>query len=303
MIVVDSHCDTAVKLMEGVSLFESEGHWDLKRAAQYRGFVQFFAAFVSPEYSDPGQRCLALLQAIRQEIQNHREKIGIATNYADVEYGLRNNRTVALLAVEGGFGSDVSMVEKLYQEGVRCMSLSWNEDTPLCGGVFGTEGGVTELGKHAVAEMERFGILLDVSHASDQSFYELCGLTSRPFLATHSNSRTICPNLRNLTDEQFIVICRRGGMVGLNCYPLFLNGTKKAEVDDLRRHLEHFWSLGGENCVGLGCDFDGIDCCMNGFCGIQDYEFLYETLCKFYSEKLVKSLFYGNYLRFLQNNL
>ncbi len=303
MIIVDSHCDTATKLLEGKSLFDSKGHWDLKRALQYQGFVQFFAAFVPPEEPNPQKRCLMLLDALEQEMKNNQELICKATNYDELQKGMKEKKIVALLAVEGGFGSDLSMVQTLYEKGVRCMSLSWNEDTPLCGGVLGKGTGVTDLGKKAVKEMNRLGMLIDVSHASDQSFYDFAELAEKPLVATHSNSRSICSHPRNLTDEQFQIIRDMGGMVGLNCYPPFLNEKGEADVNDLLRHLEHFLALGGENCIGLGADFDGIDFCMKNFCGIQDYEFLHETLCRFYSEELVNALFCENYITFLKNHL
>ncbi len=303
MVIVDSHCDTATKLAKGESLFDSKGHWSLKRAMKYQGFVQFFAAFIPPEEPSPQKRCLTLLDAMEQEIENNSDLICKATNYQELQEGLKDNKTVAFLTVEGGFGSDVSMVQTLYEKGVRCMSLSWNEDTPLCGGVLGTGIGVTELGRKAVKEMNRLGMLIDVSHASDKSFYDLAELTEKPLIASHSNSRRICSHPRNLTDEQFQMICEMDGMVGLNTYPLFLNEKGEADITDFLRHLEHFLALGGKNCIGLGADFDGIDSCMKNFIGIQDYEFLYETLCQFYSEELVKSLFCKNYIRFLKNNL
>ncbi|MBE7042255.1 MAG: membrane dipeptidase [Ruminococcaceae bacterium] len=301
MVVVDSHCDTATTIAEGQSLFDSKGHWSLKRARKYSGFVQFFAAFVPPEETNPEQYCLTLLDGMEQEIENNRDCICKATCYETMQQGLQDNKVVAFLTVEGGFGSDPAMVQTLYEKGVRCMSLSWNEDTPLCGGVLGTGKGVSELGRKVVREMNRLGMVIDVSHASDQSFYDLAKMTEKPLLATHSNSRSICDHPRNLTDEQFQMICEMDGMVGLNCYPLFLNQTKEADVTDLLRHIEHFLTLGGEKCIGFGADFDGIDFCMKDFNGIQDYEFLYESLCRFYSENIVNAIFCENYLRFLKN--
>lgn len=303
MVVVDSHCDTALRLLNGDSMRNSLGHWSLKRAKHYDGFVQIFAAFVSPEYQDSAQRCLALLDSLEREIDKNSDIICKATSYQDIDVGLKENKTVALLAVEGGFGSDLSMVKILYDKGVRCMGLCWNQDTPLCGGVLGKGGGVTTLGKKAVEQMNYYGFFIDVSHCSDQSFFDLTCISEKPLIATHSNSRKICDNPRNLTDEQFVLIRDMGGMVGLNPYPLFLNGTKEADVKDFIRHLDHFLELGGESCIGLGCDFDGIEFCMNNFEGIQNYDYLYESLRLYYPDELVNNLFCGNYLRFFKNYL
>lgn len=303
MVIVDSHCDTSLRLLNGDSLFDCPGHWSLERANQYDGFVQVFAAFVSPEYEDCASRCLSLLDALENEIEKNRDKMIKASTYPQIKNGLDEKKTVALLSVEGGFGHDLSMVERLHEKGVRCMSLCWNDDTPLCGGVLGKGGGVTKLGKEAMKRMNQFGFLTDVSHCSDQSFFDLVSLSEKPLVATHSNSRAVCDNPRNLTDEQFVLIRDMGGMVGLNPYPLFLNGTKEADANDLLRHLDHFLELGGEKCIGLGCDFDGIEFCMKNFDGIQNYEFLYEFLCRFYPDELVNSLFCENYLRFFEKYL
>ncbi|MDY4976427.1 MAG: dipeptidase [Clostridia bacterium] len=303
MFVFDSHCDTACRLAKGEGLLCCGGHWSLERARQYEGFVQFFAAFVPPEEPDPAARCLTLLDAVEREVEQNADKISKVTCWQETKHALKEGKTAAFLTVEGGFGKDCSMVERLYQKGVRCMSLCWNQDNDLCGGIEGKGGGVTRLGRQAVEEMNRLGMILDVSHCSEQSFFDFASLVQKPLIATHSNAREVCPHPRNLTREQFCVIRDMGGMVGLNLYPPFLRDRGGADVTDLVRHIEYFLSLDGENCIGLGADFDGIDCCMKGVCGIQDYSFLYEELCRYFQESLVKRLFCENYISFLKNHL
>lgn len=301
MIVVDSHCDTAGRLLQGETLASCKGQWSLERARKYSGFVQFFAAFIPPEEQQPEAYCMALLDAVTDEL--HHNGLRAATAYRTLETDLTQNGFSCLLAVEGGCGDRLETVERLFQKGVRVMSLCWNEDTPWCGGCQGEGGGLTAAGRKAVAEMNRLGMLMDVSHCSDQSFADLAALSQKPLIATHSNAREICPHPRNLTREQFCMIRDRGGMVGLNLYPPFLSGSDCAVISDLLRHIDYFLSLGGEDHIGFGADFDGIDSCMFPVSGIESYEWLSHELEKHYSESIVKKLFYENYFTFLKKNL
>ena len=303
MIVFDSHCDTACRLASGEDFWHCTGQWSLERSRQYDGFVQFFAAFVNPDDQKPADRCFTLLHAMERELKKNAAHISKVTCYQEMKAAIEEGKVAAFFTVEGGFGDDCSVVERLYDKGVRCVGLCWNQDNALCGGISGAGKGLTPLGKQAVAELNRFGMIVDVSHCSEQSFYDLAQLANRPLIATHSNAREICSHPRNLTREQFCTIRDKGGMVGLNLYPPFLRERGAADVTDLIRHIEYFLSLDGQNCIGLGADFDGIDDCMEGIHGIEDYRFLYEQLCRYYPESVVNQLFCENYISFVKNNL
>ena len=116
---------------------------------------------------------------------------------------------------------------------------------------------------------QQLGILIDVSHLSDQAFRNLCDITAAPILASHSNSRAVCGNSRNLTDEQFKIICNFGGLVGLNLYAPFLREDGPADFSDFKRHMDHFLELGGEHHLALGGDLDGCSALPTGFTGVQ----------------------------------
>ena len=121
-------------------------------------------------------------------------------------------------------------------------------------------GGFTPAGREAVRRMEALGMIVDVSHISDEGFYELCDFAEKPCIASHSNSRKICSHPRNLTDKMFREIARRRGLVGLNYYDKFIiDGGGSTSIDDLLRHVYHFLELGGEDVLALGSDFDGAD--------------------------------------------
>jgi membrane dipeptidase len=120
-------------------------------------------------------------------------------------------------------------------------------------------GGFTDVGREAVRRMEACGMVVDVSHISDEGFFELCKFSQKPFVASHSNARKICGHPRNLTDDMFTEIAGRGGLVGINYYGKFVRDGGSGSVDDILRHIHHFLELGGEDVLALGSDFDGAD--------------------------------------------
>ena len=177
---------------------------------------------------------------------------------------------------------------------MRAINLVWNRDNLLCGcAASGENIGLTGAGRDFVCEAERLGIIIDVSHMSEKGFWDLCEVLNGPFMAGHSNSKKICPHPRNLTDEQFCEIVKRGGVAGINLYTEFL--AKDATLYDVIKHIEHFMSLGGEKNIALGGDLDGCDSLPEGFGGIEDMGNLYELLLREnYREDVVRGIFYNN---------
>lgn len=147
-------------------------------------------------------------------------------------------------------------------------------------------------------------MLIDVSHLSDRGFWNVCELTDRPFVATHSDSRALCRNSRNLTDEQFAEIAQRGGLVGINLYTPFLVRQSDSVLDDAIDHIERFIGMYGEKIVALGCDFDGCDQLPVGIEGLGDmYRLADRMLALGYREETVRGLFYDNAFAFIQKML
>jgi len=180
------------------------------------------------------------------------------------------------------------------------MTLTWNSSCEIGDGADAkSPKGLTNFGKEVIAEMERQNIAIDISHASDALFYDVASLTAKPFLATHSNSRTLCGHRRNLTDEPFQVIRDRGGLVGINFVPEFLNESGIADLQDVLKHVEHFLALGGERCLAVGSDFDGIGTLPSGITGVESIENLAEEMLRHnYSENLVHSILFDNAYHF-----
>ena len=214
----------------------------------------------------------------------------------------------SVLAVEGGalLGDDLSRLDQMRALGVRLLTLVW-QDTCCMGGAFNTDIGLTEFGKAAVERCFSLGIHPDLSHASDRMFFEVAELSdaaNKPLLATHSNSRFVCDHRRNLTDEMFRAVCQSGGVAGISMAAIHLQKQGDATIDDVLRHIEHYCSLGGEDHVCLGCDFDGISSSPAEIHTMYDLPRLADALCRLgYSECQIEKIFYRNADNFLKRIL
>lgn len=179
----------------------------------------------------------------------------------EVEAAWEQGKAAAILTVENGsaLAGQLDRVEVLAQDGVRMITLTWNGENEIASGNV-TGHGLSPFGREAVQELERHNILVDVSHLNDQSFQDVLDVAQRPFVASHSNARSVCGHKRNLTDGQIREMAARGCLIGLNYSQDFLRtGARPAVLDDLYRHVEHFLELGAEHCLALGSDADGTD--------------------------------------------
>ena len=213
----------------------------------------------------------------------------------------------AFLSLEGGEAiENKEALLELYDEGVRLIALSWNYKNKICAGVLEQDEslGVTDFGKEIISLMNNLGIIIDVSHLNDKSFWDVLALSKKPVIASHSNARAVCSNRRNLSDEQFLAIKRSGGVVGINFYPDFLRNDGNASIEDIIKHIEHFLALGGEDFLSIGADFDGVSYLPQNIRGAEDMYMLFEEMLKCgYKEDVIKKISYTNMERFLKENL
>ena len=202
-----------------------------------------------------------------------------------------------VLTIEGaaGFDFDPALLEDLYNVGFRISSLGWNEQNVLTGS-HKTGGGLTDLGKEFVREAQRVGIIIDVSHISDEGFWDIMEISERPIIASHSNSRAVCNVSRNLTDDMFKAICQSGGVAGFNQCASFVG--EKPDLDTVCDHILHFLELDPEgNHIALGGDLDGCDELPEGFEGVQSYPAMAQKLLKRgLNEELVRKIYWENAL-------
>lgn len=293
MKILDAHCDTVSRLLdENKSLFENDLHVDLKRLSKNES-LQVFACFIDPLYKTCAkERFNTIIDNFYKEAEKN--DITICTSYKDIES--KKGRVKAILSLEGG--EPIETLEDLHymkKRGILMIAPTWNYKNQLASGVLEKEDtGLTEFGKKAVRRMNELGILIDVSHLSKKSFWDVAEISTKPICASHSNSKAVKNNPRNLTDEQFIKIRDLNGCVGINFYPPFLGDYIRCAVD----HIDRFLSLGGENNIGIGSDFDGVDCLPNGIGGCQDMERVIKMLP--YPEKIRKKIAYENFLRVIK---
>ena len=305
--VFDLHCDTALALLGrdysgNGNLRKNNFHIDLERAGTLAGYAQCFACFTSTWEKLPGKLTVTdvferELSVILREVEKNADLIRLAYSAQDVEDNLQNGLMSAILTIEGpaGFGFDPALLEDLYKIGFRVSTLGWNEKNVLCGS-HKTGGGLTDLGREYVKEAQRLGMIIDVSHISDEAFWDIMKITEAPIIATHSNSRTVHDCSRNLTDDMFRAICETGGVAGFNQFAYFVG--KDADLDTVCDHFTHFAAL-DPSCehIALGGDLDGCDVLPVGFDGVQDYPKLADALLKRgLTEQEVMDIFWNNAL-------
>lgn len=279
--VFDAHCDTLCKLLDMGGMIENNPyHINKQYMDKYKKYTQIFACYIAPEYAVSAyDRCMKLI---------------------DTFY---HNNISGILSIEGGeCFTSLSAVRIFYRLGVRIATLTWNGSNHLAGGADDTSKGLTQFGKRVTEEMERVGMLLDVSHLNDRSFYDVAEVWKKPLVATHSSARSICAHRRNLTDEMFNIIKNSNGCVGINFYPPFLVNEGIATVDDIIKHIEHFMGLGGENHIGIGADFDGVDCLPEGIENCKDTYKVFERLGQLnYTDEQIEKISHKNFERIFTN--
>jgi len=305
--VFDFHCDTALALLgkddsNPGQLRANKCHIDLERAGVNGGYAQCFACFTTPYMEQRSgispvtvfEREVALLQ---REWNRNADLISQAFSGEDVQKNRENGLMSAILTLEGtaGINYDAGRLGELYKTGFRIVSLGWNEKNPLTGS-HRTGGGLTDQGREFVREAQRLGYLVDVSHISDEGFWDIMKITKGPVIATHSNSRRVWGESRNLTDDMFRAIGETGGVAGFNMCAEFVG--ENPTLDTACDHILHFLELdpSGKH-IALGGDLDGIDRMPEGFQGVQSFpDFAARLLYRGLDEKLVADIFWNNAL-------
>lgn len=299
--VFDFHCDTAGRLtcfekIESPMLRNNNMHIDLTRAKTLSGYAQCFACFTTyGESGNPADLFEKQLSFIVKEVERNYDLIRIAYTPEEIDENCSNGIMSAILSIEGpaGFDCDPALLEDLQKIGFRISTLGWNEKNSLTGSCV-TGGGLTDQGKEYVKELQRLGMLVDVSHISDEGFWDIIQMTQAPVIATHSNSRFVYNHRRNLTDDMFRAFCETDGVAGINLYPDFLG--KDATIDTACDHIFHFMELDptGKH-IALGGDLDGIEVLPSDFAGIEDYPKLANRLLqRGLDEALIRNIFWNN---------
>ncbi|MGQ9557515.1 MAG: dipeptidase [Desulfurispora sp.] len=310
-LIVDSHCDTLTALQSQerrLGVASQRGHVDLPRLVAANVKVQYFAAFIEPQYyARPLQRLLELIDRFEQELQENAGTLRLICSRSDLDRVLAGKEVGGLLTVEGGecLEDSLAVLRQLYRLGVRSITLTWNYRNRLADGVLEsrTGGGLTNFGVQVVQEMNRLGMLVDLAHISEAGFWQALEVSSQPILVSHANCRAVCDHPRNLNDGQIRALAAAGGVVGLCFYPPFVHSAMP-DLERLLDHAVHIASTGGVDCLGLGSDFDGIDAVLPGLEDVTGLPVLTEGLLgRGFSESDVEKILGGNHLRLLRQVL
>ena len=312
----DLHCDTIYRLTDfeqrlpaGENLLQNTGHVDLRRAGSLEQYAQVFALFCGYQpvasQQDAHQRLTRMLDTARSAFAVNGSRLRHCTCAADFLEAQAQRQAAAFLSIEGAeLLQTEADLQLALQAGVKIVTLTWNFDSVYgCGASTDDAAGLKPAGKQLAKTLAQRGVFLDVSHLSAKGFWDLADCIDAPILATHSNSRTVCNHPRNLTDEQFCEIIRRGGLVGINFYVPFVTHRRTATCDMVVRHIEHFCELGGAHNLCIGADWDGCDRFPKGISDMTGIALLAEALARRnYSAQQIAGFLYDNAARFVQTN-
>lgn len=256
------------------------------------------------------------------EMEKNKDRISFVKSYQEIEDNMKNGKMSALLTLEEGgvCMGNIRLLRDFYRLGVRMMTLTWNfpnelgfpakvTEGNLKGTLFdGDEYGLTETGIAFVKEMERLGIIIDVSHLNDAGIRDVLEHTSKPFVASHSNAKKVCGHPRNLNDDLIQAIDERGGVIDINYSSSFLRDWEEGEeevsrIEDMVKHVLYIRDLAGIDCIGLGSDFDGIDGELE-IASPEDLPLLKKALREAgLKESEIEKIFYQNVLRLYKDIL
>lgn len=222
-------------------------------------FSGIFVIWVDTPFDNPKRRFWQTVNAMTDELEENQKNLRIVKSSVDFNIAEENGQFPIVLGIEGfdGFDGDLSILDSMYEKGFRHASLTWNVENAFGTGVKGNPNrGLSNLGVQAVQFMEKYGMLIDVSHANEKTFWDIEKNTTQPFVASHSNCKALCEVPRNLTDDQIRAIAERGGVIGTVAYHEFIsNKPTKQTLETFVNHIEHIINLVGIDHVGLGFDF------------------------------------------------
>ena len=301
MKIFDLHCDTLTRCMnKRESLYKNTGQNSLERLLGYETPVQLFAIFTDDPYVP-----FAYKYAKNAVEYFYKQKAELGDSLYIYDKILKDNAVGAILTIEGGEPVDSLLaLDEFYLLGVRLMTLTWNRVNKIGSGMTsGSTDGLTAFGRQVVKAMNAKNMIIDVSHLNLQGFKDVFAISEKPFIASHSNSFTLCPHPRNLRDWQIDALKACGGVIGLNLYPPFLNDGEKADMYDILRHTAYFLDKGCGDMLCLGCDMDGISHTPKDIECTADLYKVYLAFCENFGRNTADKIFFENAKLFFDKNL
>lgn len=310
MKYIDLHCDTASRMLyENERLKKNKLKVDIEKLKKGGALAQIFAFFIDVgEVDTPFLEFEIMYKNFMNEINKNSQSIKIVKNLMELSEAEKQGKLGAFLSIEDGavLRGKTENIKKVYHMGIRIITLTWNYKNklgyPNYNFIYENKG-LTDKGIEMVKEMENIGIIPDASHLSDAGFYNLIEICTKPFLVTHSNSRTITNHYRNLTDDMIKKLSNKGGVMGMNFCSKFLGTNRIALIDDIIKHIKHIKNVGGIEVIALGSDFDGI----NNATEIKDTSEMDKLALRLnkegFSDDEIEKIFYKNILRVMIENL
>ncbi|MBR1468973.1 MAG: gamma-glutamyl-gamma-aminobutyrate hydrolase family protein [Prevotella sp.] len=317
ILTLDTHCDTPMFFPQGIRFEQrdprilmdlhkmTDGRLDSVIMAAYLPQPKMGEAFssVAPHTArfTPNSYANNIFDQIEDIVEHQKLHLSLARTPADLYEDKRKGRKSIMLAIENGLAleHELANVERFAQRGVVYITLCHNGDNDICDSARGcnTHNGVSTFGEQVIREMNRHGIMVDLSHAAEKSFYDALDISATPIVCSHSNCRALCDHPRNLTDDQLRQLAAKGGVAHTTLYAGFLRKDGQASILDAIDHLEHAISIMGIDHVGIGTDFDG-DGGVTGFADASEaLNFTLHLLRRKFSEKDIRKIWGGNWLR------
>ena len=346
MLLIDTHNDITSRTVDGYDIGKNknDGHTNVTSLKEGGVGAQFFAVYVAPEYvkgNRSAHRTLEMIDTVRHGIvERYPNDFTLATTAADIERIHKQGKIAALMGIEGGHAieDNLGLLRDYFDLGIRYMTLDPHQHQQL-GRFLGRYGqgriehhnGLTPFGKQVVHEMNRLGMMIDISHTADKTFWDALAVSNAPIIASHSSCRALCNVPRNMTDEMIAALAKKGGVIQINFNCGFLSEKSAAAaknvqgstmpgaagedatiaeyrkkvppatLEDAVAHIDHAVKIGGIDAVGIGSDFDGVFCTPRGLEDVSKFPNLTRALLeKGYSEENIQKIYGGNTLRVMR---
>lgn len=309
MNYIDFHCDTASRMFyKNRELFRNEYSVDIEKMEAGECLAQFFAMFINKkDLESPLRTASDMIDNFHKELYKNKDYIKLASDYKTLMENRSSKKISAFLTIEEGeaLEGNISNLKFFHDKGVRLITLTWNYENSI-GFPHSMKDkaslGLKDFGKDLVQAMNHYKMLIDVSHLNDGGFNDVLRISDYPVVASHSNSRTVKGNSRNLDDDMIRKLADRGGLMGLNFCSEFMGENKTTSIEDIKNHIRHIRNVGGIDVLALGSDFDGISNQVE-IQNVSEMDKLHQALKEELSEDDIEKIYYKNALRLIRDVL
>jgi len=310
-IIADAHSDAIEYAYDNKTNICDKGlSFNLVDVEDSVPYLQLMACFVHDKYrSDGYNRVKKLIDFYNKQEDKNLEKIVRINKRKDIDKVRKYKKVGVLLAVENGVAIDgnIDQLYELHEQGIKMMTITWNSDNKLgCGNLTNNDLGLTSFGKECIRVMNGLNMIVDVSHSSLKTFWDIINTSTKPIIASHSNAYDLCKHTRNLTNMQIKEIAKTNGLIGITYCNKFLSNNKKTYINDVVNHIEYISNIVGVEYICLGSDFDGIDkkYLPDNLKGVRDIYKVEECLAhRGFSKIEIEKIIGENLACFIQSNI